>query len=227
MQQTPVHDLHNPDLLGVMDPSTRMLVEVGCMSGALAREFKKIAPQVLYTGVEIDPNYAELASKYCDSVYTLNIDDAPDYFWKMHSNVDAWIFGDVLEHLKDPWKVLSQIKKVIPGDGYVAACIPNAQHWSIQAKLSIGDFRYEESGLLDRTHLRWFTRQTICEMFENCGFRVVQIIPRIFQENNSLEILNSISNTAALLGCNPDDAIRDALPLQYIIKAVPHNNVLN
>ena len=221
MQQTPVHDLHNPDLLRVMEASTRNVLEVGCMSGALAREFKKIAPHAIYTGVEIDASYAELATKYCDSVYTLNIDEAPDYFWKMNSSVDAWIFGDVLEHLKDPWRVLSQINQIIPKDGYIAACIPNAQHWSLQARLSMGDFTYENSGLLDRTQLRWFTRRTIHEMFENTGFKVVQEIPRIFQENNTSEILKSISHTAALCGFNPELAMKDAIPLQYVIKAVP------
>lgn len=221
MKQTPVHDLHNPDLLRVMDPATRNVLEVGCMSGALAREFKKIAPQVNYAGVEIDASYAELARKYCDSVYILNIDDAPDYFWQMQKNIDAWIFGDVLEHLRDPWRVLSNIHQVIPRDGYVAACIPNAQHWSIQAKLSMGDFRYEDSGLLDRTHLRWFTRLTIHEMFDRSGFKLVEEIPRIFHESNSSEILNTISKTAALCGFDPELAIKDAMPLQYVVKAVP------
>ena len=221
MQQTPVHDLHNPDLLGVMRPTTRKVLEIGCMSGALAREFKKLVPDVLYTGVEIDASYAELAKKYCDSVYTLNIDEAPDYFWEVQSDVDAWIFGDVLEHLRDPWRVLTKINKVIPKNGYIAACIPNAQHWSIQAKLSMGDFRYEHSGLFDRTHLRWFTRKTIYEMFEDCGFQVVQEIPRIFPSQGNEEILKSISQTASLCGANPEVAIKDALPLQYVIQAVP------
>lgn len=221
MQQTPIHDLHNPDLLNVMNPDSSQVLEVGCMSGALAREFKKVAPNVHYTGVEIDAGYAELAKKYCDSVYVFNIDDAPDYFWEMHSNIDAWIFGDVLEHLRDPWRVLTQIRRYMPKDGYVAACIPNAQHWSIQAKLSIGDFRYEDSGLLDRTHLRWFTRQTIYEMFEKSGFQIVQEIPRVFQIEKDTEILKAISYTAAVCGVDPDVAIRDALPLQYVVKAIP------
>lgn len=221
MKQTPVHDLHNPDLLSVLDPTSQRVLEVGCMSGALAREFKKLAPQVFYAGVEIDESYAKLAKQYCDSVYTLNIDDAPDYFWQLQSNIEAWIFGDVLEHLKDPWRVLSNIHEVIPKSGYIAACVPNVQHWSIQAKLSMGDFRYEDSGLMDRTHLRWFTRRSIHEMFENSGFKVIQEIPRIFHEQNTSEILKSISHTAALCGFNPELAIKDAMPLQYVIKAVP------
>lgn len=223
MQQTPIHDLHNPDLLSVLQPNSKKLLEVGCMSGALAREFKKIAPLVHYTGVEIDPEYAELAKNYCDSVYTLNIDEAPDYFWEMHSDVDGWIFGDVLEHLRDPWSILGKINKHIPASGYVAVCIPNAQHWSIQARLSIGDFRYEDNGLLDRTHLRWFTKQTIYEMFEQAGFKIVQEIPRIFQQIGNDEILKAIFHLATASGHDGNIAIQEALPLQYVIKAVPAN----
>jgi hypothetical protein len=85
----------------------------------------------------------------------------------------------------------------------------------------MGDFRYEDSGLFDRTHLRWFTRKTIYEMFEDCGFQVVQEIPRIFPSQGNEEILKSISQTASLCGANPEVAIKDALPLQYVIQAVP------
>jgi SAM-dependent methyltransferase len=221
MQQTPIHDRHNPDLLSVMQPTSKRVLEVGCSSGALAREFKRIAPSVHYTGVEIDPEYAELAKLHCDSVYTLNIDDAPDYFWEMHADVDAWIFGDTLEHLKDPWKVLTKINKLISKEGYVAACIPNAQHWSIQARLSIGDFRYQSSGLMDITHLRWFTRQTIKEMFTQAGYRIVEEIPREFNEHGKEAALKIISDMANLFGYDRESAMKDASPLQYVIRAIP------
>ena len=84
----------------------------------------------------------------------LNIENAPENFWEETKNTDCWIFGDTLEHLKDPWSILKLIRANISKTGSVVACIPNAQHWSLQAKLSIGDFRYEISGLLDKTHLR-------------------------------------------------------------------------
>ena len=89
-----------------------------------------------------------------------------------------------MEHLKDPWLILKLIRENISHKGSVVACIPNAQHWSMQAKLSIGDFRYEASGLLDKTHLRWFTRQTIIEMLDQSGFQIEAGIPRIFNEPN-------------------------------------------
>lgn len=109
----------------------------------------------------------------------------------------------------------------MPDDGYVAACIPNAQHWSLQAKLAIGDWRYEKSGLLDKTHLRWFTRQTILELFRDSGFEVISGFPRIFNDPMRENFLPVIGLMAKLSGCNEKQAIEDSLPLQYVILAKP------
>ena len=124
------------------------IIEVGCSSGALAKEFKKVNPLCNYYGVDIDSNYATLAKKYCDLTCAIDIEDADDTFFEIHKIRDCWIFGDCLEHLHDPWGILRKIRGVIPSHGCVVACIPNAQHWSIQVKLSVGNFRYENSGLL-------------------------------------------------------------------------------
>ena len=221
MNQTPVHDRHNPDLLALIPVESKSLIEIGCSSGALAREFKKISTGCHYFGVEIDPQYTELAKRHCDVAMTLDIEHADRDFWQSHNNRDCWIFGDTLEHLKNPWKVLENIRQIIPPTGSVVACIPNAQHWSIQARLSIGDFRYQDTGLLDRTHLRWFTRQTIIEMFSEAGFQLVAGGPRIFDEPDRDKFLPLIAQMATAAGSDPEVAINDCLPLQYVVRAVP------
>jgi hypothetical protein len=109
----------------------------------------------------------------------------------------------------------------MPENGVVVACIPNAQHWSLQAKLSIGDFRYEASGLLDKTHLRWFTRQTMIELFEQAGFRIETGTSRIFDEPGREKFLPIIEKMAQTAGVDPKIALADALPLQYVVRAVP------
>jgi len=221
MSQTPAHEFHNPDLLRLIPTSSKSLIEIGCSSGALAREFKLISPECDYFGIEIDPNYAALARRFCDKTICLDIEDAGEDFFISNRTRDCWIFGDTLEHLKNPYGVLDEIRKVIPQTGSVVACIPNAQHWSIQLKLSVGDFRYEETGLLDKTHLRWFTRQTIMEMFKNSGFEVIEGHPRIFNEPARERFLPIIGEMAKLAGSNPNIAINDSLPLQYVVRAVP------
>jgi SAM-dependent methyltransferase len=194
---------------------------VGCSSGALAREFKKVNSASHYLGIEIDPSYTELASRFCDQTVNLDIELADESFWQEVTDRDCWIFGDTLEHLKDPWHILRKIRSVIPTDGCVVACIPNAQHWSLQAKLAIGDFRYANAGLLDRTHLRWFTRQTILELFRDTGFQVKTGFPRIFDEPKRNQFLPIIENMAEACGVDPKQASADASALQYVIRAEP------
>ncbi len=221
MDQTPVHDSHNPDLLKLIPETSANLIEVGCSSGALAREYRKINPRCSYLGIDIDENYVKLAARYCDATLAMNIDNADESFFQQNSMADCWIFGDTLEHLQNPWGVLDKIRQVIPTRGSVVACIPNAQHWSLIAKLCIGDFRYEGQGLLDRTHLRWFTRQTIIELFNGAGFDIVEGFPRIFDEPSRDRFLPIIGEMAKASGNDPEIAIADALPLQYVVRAVP------
>src|SRR5690606_23088491 len=156
--------------------------EIGCSAGALAREFKKTAPDADYLGVEIDAAYADLARRHCDRCVVLNLEQADDAFWQSTADRDCWIFGDVLEHFQDPWSILRRIRAVIPAHGSIVACVPNAQHWSMQVRLNIGALTYEASGLMDRTHLRWFTRQTLIQLFADTGFTVTEGIPRVFPE---------------------------------------------
>jgi SAM-dependent methyltransferase len=220
VDQTPAHELHNPDLLAFLPMTARRLIEVGCSSGSLAREFKKQGGAGHYTGVELVPEYAEMARRHCDRVLTLDIETVDEAYLRAELPGDCWIFGDTLEHLRDPWTLLSRIRRVIPVTGSIIACIPNAQHWSLQALLSIGAFRYQASGLLDRTHLRWFTRITIAEMFEEAGFRIIQNRSRIFDEPGRQRILLKIRELASLVGADPDQAVNDAMPLQYVIHAI-------
>ena len=221
MQQTPAHELHNPDLLAFIPANANRVVEVGCSSGALAREYKKINGNCRYVGVEIEREYAQMARRHCDKVFELDIEEPDIGFLRNELSSDCWIFGDSLEHLRDPWALLSKIRQIIPRTGSIVACIPNAQHWSIQARLSCGGFRYEKAGLLDKTHLRWFTRITIMEMFAETGFEVTDAMSRIFDEPGRDKFLPAIRAMAADMGADPEMAVTDALPLQYVVKAIP------
>ena len=204
-----------------MPPNARTIVEVGCSSGALAREYKKINDRCRYIGVDVMSQYIPLARRYCDSVLEMDIEAVDEDRLRESLPGDCWIFGDTLEHLRDPWALLGRIRNVIAADGCIVACIPNAQHWSVQARLNCGEFRYEESGLMDRTHLRWFTRETILEMFQQAGFRIAEGVPRIFNEPMRDKVMPAIKLMAGSLGADPEVAAQDALALQYVVRAVP------
>jgi len=225
MRQTPIHEVHNDELLKLIPVSVRKIVEVGCSSGALAREYKKINASCEYIGIEIDSDYGQLADQYCDSVIIGDCELFDNDFFQRHSDADCWIFADVLEHLKDPWRILRSINTVLCKDGIVVACIPNIQHWSVQSRISTGDFRYQDIGMLDRTHLRWFTRKTIIEMFEEAGFAIQDMWFRIITKDpREDEFLQKIALLASLAGSSPDEAKRDALPNQYIVVASPRKS---
>ncbi len=221
MEQTPIHDKHNPDLLKIIPQSAKNIIEVGCSSGALAREFKKISPSSNWFGVELNPEYAAMAQRFCDGTQVADIEECGPEFFHAHNHRDCWVFGDTLEHMKDPWSVLANIRKVIPENGSIAACIPNAQHWSIILRLTTGNFKYEPSGLLDKTHLRWFTRKTMINLFQSQGFKIVAGMPRIFEDATQNKFIPLLAELAKLTGANDKQTAKDLLPLQYVIRAIP------
>ncbi|MCP3728300.1 class I SAM-dependent methyltransferase [Paraburkholderia sp. CNPSo 3272] len=206
-------------MLKLMPASARRVVEVGCSSGALAREYRKLNPAVHYTGIEIVPAYAEMAREHCDRVIDVDIEQVPVEKLRTDFDADCWVFGDVLEHLYDPWALLKKIRGSMDRGGCVVACIPNAQHWSVQARLSIGDFRYQDSGLFDRTHIRWFSRVTMLEMFRNAGFIVDAGKARVFNEPQREAFLPVIRAMATAAGADANVAVEDSKALQYVFRA--------
>lgn len=221
MRQTQAHERHNADLLAILPTDAERIIEVGCSSGALAREYKKINPHCHYIGIEIEPEYAELAKRHCDKTFTLDVEQISGDEFDLLFPSDCWIFGDTLEHLRDPWSTLSRIRAKLSNKGCVAACIPNAQHWSVQAKLNSGRFFYEESGLFDKSHLRWFTRTTIHHLFEISGLHIEAAIPRVFHEPNRERVADAIRLMAQSIGMDPEQAVLNAMPFQYVIRAIP------
>ncbi len=221
MKQTPAHMVVNRDLLALMPPTARRVVEVGCMHGALGQAFRAINPGVHYSGVDIDPAYAEVAGQSLDRALAGDVElfDSPTFDSLFPS--DCWVFGDCLEHLRDPWRVVRNIRERIDADGCLVACIPNAQHWSVQMRLATGLFRYEDSGLLDRTHVRWFTRVTMVEMFLQAGWRIESGLSRRLPQGAPPELMDGIRAVARAAGADVDQAAEDASVFQYLFKVVP------
>lgn len=225
MKQTPIHFNYNADILEIMPKDLKRVVEVGCSSGALAKAYTSVNPDCEYIGIEIDPDFAEISKKSCSEVVCGNIEHFDEEnFLKLFPS-DCWIFGDILEHLYDPWALLGRIRPQLAQNAQIIACIPNAQHWSIQANLNCGLFRYQDQGLMDRTHIRWFTRTTLIELFGSTGYKIIEGFPRIFDEPEREKILPSIRAMALAIGADPQQAVNDAIPLQWVVKAIPTYSV--
>ena len=223
MKQTPAHRVVNRDLLALLAKAAdgcRHVVEVGCMHGALAAAYRAANPGARYTGIDIDADYAAAAAAHCDTALAGDIEHFDGPAFEVLFPSDCWVFGDCLEHLRDPWRLVRRIRERIAPGGCLVACIPNAQHWSLMWRLVSGQFRYEDSGLLDRTHIRWFTRQTMLEMFRQAGWRVETGIARRISATPPAELMHGIRAIARAAGSDPDQAAADAEVFQYLFKVV-------
>jgi len=149
-------------------PGARVL-DVGCASGYLAERYAARGCRVF--GIESDAANAERARRFCESVVVGDIENASDRA-QLPAPFDFVVFGDVLEHLRDPWSVLAETRALLADDARVIASIPNIAHWSARREIALGRFPYAESGLFDRTHLRFFTRASARSLAETAGYDV-------------------------------------------------------
>jgi SAM-dependent methyltransferase len=209
-------------LLATIPSGLSRLIEIGCSSGAMAAAYRAANPGAYYVGVEIDADYAATAAPHCSETLVGDIEQMDLATVPAFQGAQAWIFGDVLEHLRNPWDVLARIRRILPAGGSVITCIPNAQNWSVQRMLAVGQFRYADSGLLDRTHLRWFTRITMLEMFVAAGYRVDFAVARMPAQPIPAYMRQAIVTIAQGCGIDPEQAINDAQPIQYVVRAVPN-----
>lgn len=222
MKQTPAYDIINEDLLALVPTGVRRVVDVGCMLGSLARAVRRRAPSAEVIGIDIDPDYAAAAAQHCTRAFACDIESISPELWTSLFPSDCWIFGDCLEHLRDPWRLLREIRASIDPDGCLLVCLPNAQHWSVQWRLASGQFRYEDSGLMDRTHIRWFTRTTLIEMLTGAGWRIEQGMSRNLPSAAAQDaILDALRVLARAGGFDAEEAVRDATPFQYVFKCRP------
>jgi SAM-dependent methyltransferase len=211
----------NVNLLALLPKQLKSILEVGCKTGQLAKQYKKNNSECFYIGIEKNIDRISLAKINCDIVMQLDIESVGADFYKKYAQVDGWIFDNVLQKLRDPWSVLSKIRRVIPKNGIVISRMPNAQHWSIVTKLCVGDFRYQPEGLLSQSNLRWFTRATIFELFSQSGFKVTVGTSEIAEEPARENFLPGIRTLAQDAGFDPTMATTDATPTHFLVLAVP------
>ncbi len=205
----------------MIPPGAARLVEIGANDGALARAVKDTKPACHYTALEINPQQKNLAKGACDLVLNHDVDTLDDAFFRDYAEVDCWILDQALERIKHPGQLLARIRKTIAPGASIVAVIPNAQHWSVQARLCVGDLRYADAGLLNHAQLRWFTRGTIFELFQQAGFRIAQGAPIVHHKLENPTLAAALGQLAASVGADPALALDDAQATAYIVKAVP------
>ena len=164
------------DLLALVEGSGLAILDIGCGAGAMGKRLLDLGKARWVSGVEFVPSQAELARRVLNEVITgdltqLEFSWSPGFF-------DRIIAGDVLEHLVDPWNVLRRLKPLLRPGGFLIVSLPNVRHWWVLRDLILrGEWRYREAGVLDETHLRFFTQRSALRMLEETGFKIKSVRP--------------------------------------------------
>jgi O-antigen biosynthesis protein len=159
-----------PWVLAVIREGPNAVLDLGCASGRLGRKLLEQGKAKVLVGAEIFPAAAQEAAQAYDKVFTGDIEetelDYTEYF-------DYVVCGDILEHLKDPYKMVGKIHTWLKPGGSILACLPNVRNYRVVGDLVLrGRWEYESSGILDRTHLRFFTRASCRELLEGASLEI-------------------------------------------------------
>jgi 2-polyprenyl-3-methyl-5-hydroxy-6-metoxy-1,4-benzoquinol methylase len=153
-------------------PNGAIVLDVGAWSG-FAGAFLARERNAVVDGVEPNPEAAERARALYRNVVVEPVETAlAGLLAGRQDAYDLLLFLDVLEHLKEPPSVLEAARSLVRSGGRAFVSIPNVAHWSVRKELLLGRWRYEDSGLLDRTHLHFYTATTAAELLESAGWRV-------------------------------------------------------
>ena len=150
----------------------KTILEIGCATGYMTKRFKKNNCNI--TGVEINPKSAEIAKQYCDQIIIGDIEVEKDFPLKKEY-FDFILFADVLEHLRFPLRTLVKFKKYLKPEGKFFISLPNVANYRVRMNLLTGRFNYTEIGLLDKTHLRFFTINTAKQLVSDAGLKIVKV----------------------------------------------------
>jgi 2-polyprenyl-3-methyl-5-hydroxy-6-metoxy-1,4-benzoquinol methylase len=167
------HTRPRPEMLAFVPAGARRVLDVGCGGGTFAARLRDERGAEVW-GIEISPEAAALAAGRLDRVL---VGDAVERLGAVpDGHFDCIVMNDILEHLVEPERLLRAAARKLAAGGCVVASIPSIRHFPHLVDLVLrGEWRYTDEGLLDRTHLRFFTRRSMLEMFAACGYDVRSI----------------------------------------------------
>lgn len=184
------HDHVRSGLVGLLPFVRGRYLEIGCGAGGTLVLLKEKG--AAYTaGVDIDAGcVAAAAARGVDSVVVADIENTALPYEER--TFDCIILADVLEHLRDPWQTLKQVTRYLVDDGCLLVSLPNVKYYKVVRRLIFHDeWRYSDAGILDATHLRFFTLKEIHRLLEFAGFKAV-VVKRLFASSARMRRLNAL-----------------------------------
>ena len=187
-EQTRYSNFLNPQLADLFVRPPRLMLDIGCAAGLFGAFVKEKYPGTKVIGVELNQAAAEVARTRLDYVFAGKVEEIDlSQAGAISGTVDSVVIADVLEHMYDPWQVMVRLKRELTPDAQVIASIPNTRNLDlVLGLLDGGQWRYAALGLLDITHIRFFTLKGIHEFFAQTGYRVEQVVHFLDKRYESL-----------------------------------------
>ncbi len=188
--ENPYYGQIRTDLLKLLpqDIKIEKSLDVGCGLGKTSAYLKSKYKIKETVGIEYVPEIAQAAKANIDRVYSLSVDQDELPFSK--DEFDLILLADILEHLIDPWAVAKRFVSFLKPGGYAIFSLPNIQNWKIILKLLTNKWEYQDHGILDRTHLRFFTVKTSRKLVQQTGLNSLKITRTM---GNELKVINWLS----------------------------------
>ena len=163
------------EILPLLPMHSGTVLDVGCGSGVTGGHLRETGRAGYVVGIEVDSEAAVRAREKLDEVYELNLLMEPKLPWEDQS-FDLVLALDVLEHLIDPWSLVSELGRVVRSGGRLVLSVPNIRHVRVVVPLILfGRFRYNDAGILDNDHLRFFTLESAIELGRRSGLTIERI----------------------------------------------------
>lgn len=150
--------------------SNKKVLDIGCAGGYLAEKLKTNGCYVV--GIEVKQERAERAKTHCDAILVGDVEKVPKSSFP-EGSFDVIVYGDVLEHIRRPDLVLQEQQGWLSRNGYIVVSLPNVAFLPIRLQLLFGHFDYEQFGILDQTHLRFFTLKSARTLLEEAKYRII------------------------------------------------------
>ena len=164
------------ELVDEVPVGPHVVLEIGCGEGGTGAVLKAEGRASRVVGIELMEDAAEQAKNVLDQVLVGNIEQMDLPF--VEGQFDALLLADVMEHLVDPWAVLRRLMTYLKPGGVVVASLPNVRNWRVLMPLIfLGKWEYQDAGIMDRTHLRFFTRSGMIKLFCESGLEIKKIDP--------------------------------------------------
>ncbi len=219
------HDYAPTGLLQMVSTPPREVLDVGCFCGGSGRWLKKQFPTARVTGIEMLEKAAAVAREAYDEVHVGKFEDIDLSPWQ--GKFDAIIAADVLEHMYNPWSVLQKLSPLLAPGGAIYISLPNIRNLNILMGLAGGEWRYAGAGILDITHIRFFTKKQILEMLQQTGWQAHEVKinpdPRLTPnfKDKDLNTVKTINAGKLKLDNLTKDDVLELLALQFFIRATP------